>query len=184
MIYVFLANGYEETEAIAAIDVLKRAGLSVTTVAVEGTPDYLITGSHGITVKADMLIDDMVIDDNISAVVLPGGMPGTVNLESTDKVLEAIRYCADNNKIIAAICAAPSILGHMGILAGKKATCFPGFERELESAVFTGGSVTCDGNIITADGAGSALKFGEAIAAKFVGGEVARSISDAMQCRF
>lgn len=184
MIYLFLANGYEETEAVAAIDVLRRAGLPVTTVAVSDTADLYVTGSHGITVKADMPIGDFVIDENISAVVLPGGMPGTSNLEASEKVLTSLRFCADNNKIIAAICAAPSILGHMGLLAGRRATCFPGFERELTSAVFTGGSVTCDGNIITADGAGSALKFGEAIAAKFVGGEVARSISDAMQCRF
>lgn len=184
MIYLFLANGYEEMEAVATIDFLKRAGLDISTVAVEGDPDYLITGSHGITIKANMLISEMTIDDNIDAVILPGGMPGTVNLESTDKVLEAIRYCADNGKLIAAICAAPSILGHMGLLAGKKATCYPGFERELKGAVFTGASVTCDGNIITAEGAGSALRFGEAIAAYFVGEEAARRIGDAMEIRF
>ena len=184
MICVLLANGYEEVEAISTIDVLKRANLDVVTVAVEQHSDFLITGSHGITVKADVIIDDLDYVDKIDAVVLPGGMPGTLNLEASDKAREVIQYCADKNKVIAAICAAPSILGHMGILAGRRATCFPGFERELKRAVFTGGSVTCDGNIITADGAGSAIKFGEAIAAKFVGGEAARDISNAMQCRF
>lgn len=184
MIYVFLANGFEETEAIAPVDVLRRAGLEVKTVAVENVDDSYITGSHNITVKADVLLSDIQINDEISAIVLPGGMPGTKNLENTDKIIEIIKYCNETGKLIAAICAAPSILGHMNLLSDKKATCFPGFEKELNCAVFTGGSVTCDGNIITADGAGSAIKFGEAIAAHFIGGQAARRITETMQCNF
>lgn len=183
MVYLFLANGFEETEAIAPVDVLRRSGVEVLTVAVEESSDMVIEGAHGINVRADIALSDVDFSD-IDAIVLPGGMPGTKNLDENADVRQAIKYCYDNNKLICAICAAPSILGHMGLLAGRKATCFPGFERELHSSVFTGASVTVDGNIITADGPGSALSFAEAIAAKFVGETAARRVTDSMQCRF
>ncbi|MDD6808204.1 MAG: DJ-1/PfpI family protein [Oscillospiraceae bacterium] len=182
MIYLFLATGFEETEAIAPIDVMRRAGVEVKTVCVDGT-DGFVTGSHGITVKADINLSDVKLDKDIQGVVLPGGMPGTTNLEASKEVLKAIQYCFDNDKLVAAICAAPSILGHMGLLKSKKATCFPGYEKELHCAVFTGGSVTIDGNVITSDGAGNAVKFGEAITGWLLGGSVARRVTDAMQCR-
>ena len=183
MIYLFLANGFEEIEAVAPVDVLRRCGLEVKSVCIENNPDYLITGAHGITVKTDLLADEISFDD-MEAVILPGGMPGTKNLEASEDVRQVLKYCSDHDKLICAICAAPSILGHLGLLNGKKATCFPGFERELHCGVFTGGSVTVDGNIITADGPGSTVKFGEAIASHFVGGEAARSVTEAMQLRF
>ncbi|NLL63965.1 MAG: DJ-1/PfpI family protein [Ruminococcaceae bacterium] len=183
MIYVFLANGFEESEAVVTVDVIRRCDLDVKTVSVDEDLEHFVTGAHGIAIKADILISEVSYDD-MDAIVLPGGMPGTKNLENSADVRQAIKFCADNDKLIAAICAAPSILGHMGLLYGKKATCFPGFERELHCGVFTGSAVQVDGNIITADGPGSAVLFGEAIAAYFVGDEQARSITETMQCRF
>ena len=134
MFYVFLAEGFEETEALAPVDVMRRAKLDVKTVGVTGE---CVTSSHGVPVKADITIDNIDLDD-VQGVVLPGGMPGTLNLEANEKVLEAVKYSCENGKIVAAICAAPSILGHLGILDGKKATCFPGFEKELKGADYTG----------------------------------------------
>ena len=158
MFYVFLAEGFEETEALAPVDVMRRAKLDVKTVGVTGE---CVTSSHGVPVKADITIDSIDLD-GVQGVVLPGGMPGTLNLEANEKVLEAVKYSCENGKIVAAICAAPSILGHLGILDGKKATCFPGFEKELKGADYTGTHTVTDGNIITAKGAGCAIEFGHA----------------------
>lgn len=181
MVYVLLAEGFEEIEAIAPVDVLRRADVPVSMVSIGN--DYSVKGAHGIVIKADILLSD-VKDADVDAVVLPGGMPGTKNLDESDEVRGLIRYCADKHKLICAICAAPSVLGHMRLLVGRKATCFPGFESELHSSIFTGASVTKDGNIITADGPGSAVTFAEAIAAEFVGADAARRVTDSMQCRF
>ena len=144
MFYVFLAEGFEETEALAPVDVMRRAKLDVKTVGVTGE---CVTSSHGVPVKADITIDNIDLDD-VQGVVLPGGMPGTLNLEANEKVLETVKYSCENGKIVAAICAAPSILGHLGILDGKKTTCFPGFEKELKGADYTGTHTVTDGNII------------------------------------
>lgn len=183
MVYLFLAEGFEETEAIAPVDILRRCGVAVSTVAVGEAKDNLVKGSHGIAVLADLSLADIDYAA-MDAAVLPGGMPGTRNLDASEGVRKAVLYCADNGKPVCAICAAPSVLGHMGLLSGRKATCFPGFEKELHCSVFTGASVTVDGNFITANGAGSAILFGEAIAAKFVGQDAARRVTDSMQCRF
>lgn len=182
MILVLLANGYEETEAVATIDILKRAKLQVFSVAVEKQSDFLVTGSHGISVRTDLSIDGLVIDESIDAVVLPGGMPGAMNLYRSEKVRELLHYCAEHGKLIAAICAAPFVLGRLGLLCGRRATCFPGFEEELRGAVFTGGPVAVDGNIITADGPGSVFRFAGAIAERFIGKEDTEIIIDSMQC--
>ena len=183
MVFVMLANGFEEVEAVSPVDVLRRAGVPVKTVAVENPSDYLVEGAHGIKVKADELLSNIDLTD-IDAIVLPGGMPGTKNLDANDEVRAALSSCADNGKLICAICAAPSVLGHLGLLSQKKATCFPGFERELGCGVFTGARVEVDGNVITADGPGSAVLFGEAIATKFVGADAAKRVVDSMKCRF
>ena len=183
MVYLFLANGFEETEAIAPVDVLRRSGVDILTVAVGDSSDCVVEGAHGIRVKADIPISEINYSD-IDAVILPGGMPGTKNLDASAEVRQAVKYCYDNDKLVCAICAAPSVLGHMGLLAGKKATRFPGRARELHRSVFTGASVTADGNIITADGPGSALSFAREIAARFVGEDAARRVTDSMQCRF
>lgn len=156
MIYVFLANGFEECEALAPIDILKRAGFEVITV---GIGSNNVTGSHNITVITDTVNKDLSYD-NLEAIILPGGMPGTLNLENDKTVQSAIDYANKNGLLIGAICAAPSILGHKGLLNGKKATCFPGFEKDLLGATVTDASVVRDGNVITAKGAGVAFEFG------------------------
>ncbi len=156
MIYVFLANGFEECEALAPIDILRRADFDVKTVGVNGK---IAIGSHNIPVVCDITTNEVTFE-NLEAVILPGGMPGTINLENNKIVQNAIDYANQNGLLIGAICAAPLILGHKGLLNGKKATCFPGFEKDLIGATLTNTSVVRDGNIITAKGAGVAFQFG------------------------
>ena len=119
MIYLFLANGFEEIEALTPADILRRGGVEVVTVGIGGTE---IKGSHNITVKADISDSDFSLLNDVDGIVLPGGMPGTRNLEKSNKVIKAVTYCNERNLVIGAICAAPSILGHLGILKDKKAT--------------------------------------------------------------
>lgn len=179
MIYIFLANGFEEVEALATVDVLRRADLNVKIVGVDSD---VITGAHGISTVCDVTDGDLTPSEDIEAVILPGGMPGTLNLEKSDKVNAFIDYAFENGKLLCAICAAPSILGHKGMLKGKKAVCFPGFESELEGAELSESFVVSHGNIITAKGMGSAVKFGLAIASVFVGEAKARKIEESLQC--
>lgn len=178
MIYCFLANGFEEIEALAPVDILRRAELEVVTVGV-GSKE--IRGSHGIKVIADIEEND-VITDNMDMVILPGGMPGTLNLDHSPIVAACVDYCFKNDLPIAAICAAPSVLGHLGVLKGKRATCFPGFENELDCLEYTGDCVTKDGKIITAKGAGCAVEFGLEIVSLLLGEERAGKLKGAMQC--
>lgn len=180
MVYVFLADGFEETEALAPVDILRRCGVEVKTVGIGGGQ---ITGSHKITVIPD-LTDAQITTDGLEGVVLPGGMPGTLNLEKSPIVKACVDYCRDNDLPICAICAAPSILGHMGILRGKRATCFPGFEQELDGATLCQDELAVtDGKIITGKGAGAAIEFGLAAAALFAGGEKSRKVRESLQCR-
>ncbi len=156
MIYVFLAEGFEEIEALATVDILRRSRVDVRTVSVTGKPE--VTGSHAITVVADIM--EKAIDLNaMEAVVLPGGMPGTLNLKASDSVQNAIRYAFENNKLMCAICAAPLVFGNAGFLKGKKSACYPGFETELIGADVVYEPVVTDGNIITSRGAGTAHLF-------------------------
>lgn len=156
MIYVFLANGFEEVEALTPVDMLRRCELEVQTVGVGGKT---VRGSHGITVEADIEASDVKLDGNLDMVILPGGMPGTLNLEKSSDVQKAIDYCTANDRYIAAICAAPSVLGHKGLLRGKTAVCYTGFESELYGAELGNAPVCTDGRIITSKGAGTALEF-------------------------
>lgn len=160
MVLLYLADGFEEIEALAPVDFLRRAGVEVTIVGVSGKS---CRGAHGITVEADILIGEESLDDTISGVILPGGMPGAENLDNCASVHKAIDYCLAEGKIVAAICAAPFVLGKKGALEDKKATCFPGFEEYLYGAQVVGDGVVTDGNIITARGAGVAWEFGAAI---------------------
>ncbi len=179
MIYVFLAKGFEEVEAIATIDVIKRAELDVCTV---GVGSKLICGSHNIPVFCDYEENEISVNEDLEAVILPGGMPGTLNLEKNSTVNKFIDYAVENNKLIAAICAAPSILGHKGLLNGKKATCFPGFENELDGALLSENYVVIDGNYITAKGMGSAIDLGLAISEYFIGKDEALRLKNTLQC--
>ncbi len=178
MLYLFLADGFEEIEALSPVDFLKRAGVEIQMVGVTG--DY-VTGAHNIVVKSDVSINEIVLDDNLDGVILPGGMPGAENLNNSKDVQKAVDFCIDNKKIVSAICAAPFILGRKGILNGKNATCFPGFEDELKGANVLSDGVVTDGNIITAKGAGVAWEFGAAICAKLLGEEKSESILKAIQ---
>ena len=153
MIYVFLANGFEEVEALAPVDMLRRAKQEVTTVGVTGK---IVTGSHHIPVTADITAEELQIGGDMDMIVLPGGMPGTLNEEASPVVQAVIDYCVANDRWIGAICAAPSILGHKGVLNGKTATCYTGFEKELTGAEIGSDGVIRDGKIITARGAGVA----------------------------
>lgn len=180
MIYCFLADGFEEMEAFCPIDILRRSECEVLTV---GVGEEIITGSHGISVCADITAAEIVLDDKLEMIILPGGMPGTLNLESNLYVQKAIDFCAQNGKYIAAICAAPSILGHKGLLKDKEAICFPGFEEQLGCKKLSDDFVCEDGNIITAKGAGVAQEFGLTLAAKLKGKAAADKLRASLQCR-
>lgn len=182
MIYVFLAKGFEEIEALTVVDFLRRAELEVYTVGIGGK---IISGSHNIPVFCDLDESEASASDELEAVVLPGGMPGTLNLEANSTVQKLIDFCAENDRYICAICAAPSVLGHKGLLKGKKATCFPGFESELEGAEVQNAFVCTDGKIITAKGMGSAISFSQEIASNLLKDKTkADKIKNSLQCPF
>ena len=180
MVYCFLADGFEEVEAIAPVDMLRRAGVEVKTVGVTGD---VISGSHGIKVTPDIDIKDIVLDDELEAVILPGGLPGATNLEENADVQKAIDFADANGKYICAICAAPQILGHKGLVKGKEAIAYPGFECELEGAIISEDYVVFDGNIITAKGAGVATEFGLKIVSVLKDAELAEKIGKAIQMK-
>ena len=176
MIYLFLAEGFEEIEALCPLDLLRRANFEVTTVGVGGKT---IMGAHGIPVVAD--ITDTEFDDNApTMVILPGGMPGTKNLDASPIVQKALDTAMAIDAPIAAICAAPMVLGKRGILRGKQATCFPGFEEYLEGATLSPLSVVRDGNIITAKGMGVALPFGLALVELLTDKKTAEALKNAV----
>lgn len=156
---VFFATGYEEVEALTVVDILRRAGIETDMVSVTG--EKSVTGSHGITIQMDKLFEE--IDDSAEMIVLPGGIPGTPNLKAHKGLADLINSYNGAGKYIAAICAAPTVYGEMGLLKGKKATCYPGLEDGLTGAVMSEASVVTDGNIITSRGLGTAIDFGLAL---------------------
>jgi 4-methyl-5(b-hydroxyethyl)-thiazole monophosphate biosynthesis len=174
MIYVFLADGFEEIEALAPVDILRRAGKQVQTV---GVGKREITGRSNIKVIADIEVSEIKLGDDLEMIILPGGMPGTTNLEASLEVRKTISFCYDNDIFIAAICAAPSILGKMGLLKDKRATCYPGFEKFLEGAKVCNAGVVADGKLITANGAGKSIAFALKLAEVLCGGDKANEIS-------
>ena len=178
MVYVFLADGFEEVEALSPVDILRRGGVEVTTVGVD---KMAVTGRTDITVNADIVADDFELKD-VEGVILPGGMPGTLNLEKSSVVNSALEYAYDNNLLIGAICAAPSILGHKGYLKGKSATCYPGFEDTFDGGQYTGESVSVCKNIITGKGAGVAIEFSLALLKYLKGEETMKKVYDSIQC--
>lgn len=178
MINLFLATGFEECEALAPLDILRRADIEVKTVGIGGK---YITGSHGIEITADLTENDFSVNEDIEGIILPGGMPGTLNLENNSTVQKAIDYANEKNLLIAAICAAPSILGHKNLLINKNATCFCGFESELIGANVLSNPVVTDGNIITAFGAGAAFDFGFEILKYLTDSQKAETLSKQMR---
>ena len=180
MVYVFLANGFEEMEAIAPIDRLRRAELKVVTVAV-GTDTTMVTGAHGIRIHAD-ITEQQVDCTGIEMAVLPGGMPGTLHLEQSAVVQTVLKHCKQQDIPIGAICAAPSILGHMGLLRGITATCFEGFETQLTGANYSPQHVCCDQNVITARGAGVSVEFALKLVEVLCGASKANLLRKSIQC--
>ena len=176
MVYVLLADGFEEVEAIEPIDILRRGGVEVKTVGISGK---VVTGAHGIPVTADIEANDADASD-MELLMLPGGA-GHELLDASDKVHELINHAVTNNLYISAICAAPSILGKKMILEGKKATCFPGYEKYLYGAKITDDKAVADGKIITGKGAGAAADFGFTMLSLLKGQETADKIREIMQ---
>ncbi len=164
-IAVFFAEGYEEIEALAVVDVCRRLKLDVDMVSVTGAK--LVKGAHGIDVAMDQMISDVDFEQ-YDMLVLPGGMPGTRNLEAHELLMQQVDAFYAAGKYIGAICAAPSIFGHRGIVKGRKACCFPSFESHLEGAEVTTNPVEIDGNVVTSRGMGTAIEFGLAIGGLFV----------------
>ncbi len=177
MVYVFLAEGFEEIEALAPVDLMRRAGIEVKTVGVTG---MTVTGNHDISVLADISPDE-VERDKIEAIFLPGGGLGTENLEASAFVQEMIDYCKSKDLPIAAICAAPSILGHKDLLKGKEATAFPTYQKELTGARLSEKYVVQDGKILTGRGMGVSLQFGFKLIEILRGEEKASEIREQVQ---
>ena len=165
-VFLFLAEGFEETEAVATMDVMLRGGLDVVSISITG--NLLVTGAHGITVKADTLFEKADISAG-DLLVLPGGMPGASNLNAHAGVKSALKQFAASRKKIAAICAAPLVLGGLDLLQGKKATAYPGYESTLKGATYVNSPTVKDGNIITGRGPGFAYEFGLAIVEELQG---------------
>lgn len=175
--YILLASGFEETEAMGTWDALIRGGVEASFVSIYN--DYEVEGTHGHRLNACLNIND-IKDSGADAIVLPGGMPGAKNLYESDKVKEIIQAHYDDDKVIAAICAAPLVLGRMGLLEKKKATCYPGFEEELKGATIFNAPVCVDDNIITGRGPAYALDFGVAILGTLIDKEAAEEVADGL----
>ena len=176
-VFVFLAEGFEEIEAVATIDVIRRGEIKVTTVSISN--DYLVTGAHGIPVKADRLFTETDFSGG-SMLILPGGMPGASNLNSHKGLKIQLKEYVAAGKKIAAICAAPLVLGGLGLLQGKNATAYPGFEATLTGAQYVKTGVVIDGNIITGRGPGFAADFGLAIVSQLEGQAKADEVAAGM----
>lgn len=173
MVYMLLGTGFEETEAIAPLDLLRRAGVEVRTVGLNGKVIY---GSHGIGVEADMEIDEMDLSD-LEMVILPGGLRGIASIRACDAAMEAVRFAWENGKYTAAICAGPTVLADLGIVDGRNATCYPGCEDKMGHASMVKAAAVTDGKLITGTSAGCAVPFGLALIAALKGQEEADRIA-------
>ena len=176
--YLLLAEGFEEIEALATTDMLRRAGMEIKTVSI--SPKLEVKGAHDIIVRADMTFDTQTISD-AQWIILPGGLPGAKHLEEYAPLIEMLKKRAASGENIAAICAAPAlVLGKNRILKGKRATCYPGFEQFLTEATYTAQPVEIDGNIITGIGPASTIKFAAKIIENTLGKETADSVLKGM----
>ncbi len=178
MFYLFLADGFEEVEALAPLDILRRCDIDILTV---GVGSATVKGSHGVAVLCDITVDKISLND-CTGVILPGGLPGTTNLAASREVCDTVSAVAGKGGLVCAICAAPSVIGDMGLLKGERATCYPGYEAQLIGATVASEPVVKSGNFITARGAGVALEFGFMIAEQLKGAEFVEKLRAAMQC--
>ena len=174
MVYVLLGRGFEETEAIAPVDLLRRAGVEVRTVGIGGKT---VEGGHGISVVADLGLDEMKYED-MEMLVLPGGLGGVASIAGSSQALEALRFAYENGRFVAAICAGPTVLAKLGITDGLDVTCYPGCESQMGSAIYhdNAPSITC-GRVITGTSAGCAVPFGLALIAALKGQEAADAVA-------
>ena len=178
MIYVFLATGFEDIEAIAPVDIMRRAGLEVQTVSITG--EEIVTSAHGVGIASDLLLSDVDFS-SAEMLVLPGGLPGSTNLDACKPLTEAIKRHFESGGPIAAICAAPLVLGGLGLLRGKSATCYPGFEGTLEGANYTGELFTVDGNITTGEGPAAAFPFAYCLLEQLTDAQTAHDVAEGMR---
>lgn len=179
-ILIPLADGLEEIEAITNIDVLRRAGIEVITA---GLNDLEVTGAHDIVIKADRLIDEVRAEE-FDGIILPGGMPGSTNLRNNDKVIKLVQKLNTDGKLVAAICAAPIALEKAGVIRNRKATSYPGFDREMVSCDYLEERVVVDGNLITGRGPGVALEFAITVVQYLLGEEKAAELKEGMLANF
>ena len=176
-VYAFLATGFEEVEALAPVDVLRRGGVDIQTVSITGQRE--VEGAHGVTILADLLLDECPFDD-ADLLMLPGGMPGAQHLDSCLPLQQALVQHHRKGKLVTAICAAPMVLGHLGLLQGRRATCYPGFEKYLTGATYTAQLFQEDGNIITGEGPAASLPYAYRILSYFVSEDEVRAMQHGM----
>lgn len=180
MVYMLLGTGFEEIEAIAPLDLLRRANIPVLTVGINGKTVY---GGHNIGVEADILIDEMDLTD-LDMIILPGGLGGVASCRASQQAMEALRFAWENGKFVAAICAGPTVLADLGITDGKNATCYPGCEDQMGSAnMLPDRTFVWDGNVITGTSAGCAIPFGLALIAALKGHEAADAVFEKIVMR-
>ena len=174
MVYMLLGTGFEETEAIAPLDLLRRAGVTIQTVGLNGK---IVYGSHGIGIETDIEIGQMDLTD-VEMVVIPGGLGGVASIRACQAAMDALKFAADNNKFVGAICAGPTVLADLGITDGKSATCYPGCEDGMGNTnMVANAAAVRDGNIITGTSAGTAIPFGLALIEALKGSETAEKIA-------
>ncbi len=179
-VFQFMANGFEDIEALIPVDVLRRGGVDIKTVSIYDT--NIVESAHGVQMVTDLTFEEaepMLKDADL--LMLPGGMPGATNLNEHEGLKKALVAQAEAGKMVSAICAAPLVLGGLGILKGKRATCYPGFEQTLEGAEYTEDLWTIDGNIITGEGPAAALPYAYSLLALLVSEEAAREVAEGMR---
>lgn len=176
-VYMFLANGSEEIESLIPVDVFRRGGVEVKTVSITGSE--FVEMAHGVTLKADLKFEDADLSD-ADLLMLPGGLPGATNLNDHEGVRQAMLRQYESGKLVAAICAAPMVLGSLGIVKGKRATCYPGFEKYLDGATYTHELCTVDGNIITGEGPAATLPYAYTLLAMLTTEQTAHSVAKGM----
>ena len=180
MVYILLGTGFEEVEALAPLDLMRRAGIDVMTVGINGATVF---GGHRIGIAADISIDEMDLTA-LDMIVLPGGLGGVASVRACPAAMDALKFAWDNGKFVAAICAGPTVLADLGITDGKNATCYPGCESGMGGAnVLPGQAVVRDGNLITGTSAGCAIPFGLALIEALKGAETAKTVADAIVIR-
>jgi 4-methyl-5(b-hydroxyethyl)-thiazole monophosphate biosynthesis len=178
-VYMFMADGFEDVEALIPVDVLRRGGVDVQTVSIMGS--FWVESAHGVTLQADMMFDEVDFKD-ADLLMLPGGMPGASNLYAHRGVREAVKDQAAKGKMIAAICAAPAVvLGQLGLLKGKKATCYPGMQEGLDGATYTADLVTVDGNITTGEGPAAAFPYAYSLLSQLTDQATADQVAEGMR---